>query len=83
MDKQTEKDREIFKIKTTSFPAEDFYLDTTLTPEEIKAVLSTMKQEEMEDEQIFYDNEDYTQALERHYPDDIVNMWSSFQEVII
>lgn len=77
-----EKDRNTFRVKTTSFEAEDFYLDTTLTPEEIRSVILPMKKEE-ETSDAFYSTEEYANKVKQEYPNDVVIYYTEMDEIII
>jgi hypothetical protein len=56
----------VFRISTNSWDEEDFYVLTTLDPEQIRKVIEPMVKYERENE-IMYDNEDYVLCLQQRY----------------
>ena len=63
----------IFRINTSAWDEEDFYLMTSLTEEKIKKVIQPMVEYEREND-ILYDNEDYVSALQEKYPRSVIEM---------
>jgi hypothetical protein len=63
----------IFRINTSAWQEEDFYLMTSLTEEKIKKVIQPMVQYERENE-MMYDNEEYLNALQQKYPRSVIEM---------
>jgi hypothetical protein len=63
----------IFRINTSAWDEEDFYLMTSLTEEKIKKVIEPMVQYERENE-MMYDNEEYLNALQQKYPRSVIEM---------
>jgi hypothetical protein len=63
----------IFKINTSAWQEEDFYLMTSLTEEKIKKVIQPMVEYERENE-MMYDNEEYLNALQEKYPRSVIEM---------
>lgn len=60
----------IFKIRTSSFSEEDFYLLTDVNRATIESVISRMVAEERaDDSEVFYMNDDYVDELEKLFPD--------------
>lgn len=72
----------VFKINTTAYSEEDFYLLTTLTEEQIVEAIKPVVQEERfgRDE---YDNDDLLRVLQERYPRNKVEMFSEFQLISI
>jgi hypothetical protein len=63
----------IFRINTSAWQEEDFYLMTSLTEEKIKKVIQPMVEYERENE-MMYDNEEYLNALQQKYPRSVIEM---------
>ena len=63
----------IFRINTSAWDEEDFYLMTSLTEEKIKKVIQPMVEYERENE-MMYDNEEYLNALQEKYPRSVIEM---------
>ena len=67
---QKTKTMNIFKIRTTSFIEDDFYLLTDLNWATIESVISRMVAiERAEDSEVYYTNDDYVDELTRLFPD--------------
>ncbi len=64
----------IVNVAQNSWEEENLLLLTTLTDEEIEAILKPLLKEEREDEsgEIIYSNEDMASILKEKYPNDIV-----------
>lgn len=75
----------IFKINTTAFEEEDFFLLTNLSVEQIKKVITpiVLKERQSGDEEDSYDNYDLTNALIEAYPDALVDYYTEFDTIII
>ncbi len=75
----------VFKINTTAYEEEDFYLLTSLTEKEIVKVIKPIVQAERDNdiEENFYDNDTLTQALKEAYPKATVEMYQEFEEITI
>ena len=71
---------EVFKINTSAWGEEDFYLMTTLSDEQVKKVIQPMVDYERENE-ILYDNEDYVSALQGKYPKATIVMYQDFETI--
>lgn len=71
---------EVFKINTSAWGEEDFYLMTTLSDEQVKKVIQPMVDYERENE-ILYDNEDYVSALQSKYPKATIVMYQDFETI--
>ena len=72
---------DIFRINTTAFEEEDFFLLTDLSVEQIEKVITTIVLKERNDGE-FYDNDDLTNALIEAYPDAIVQQYTDEFETI-
>jgi hypothetical protein len=71
---------EIYRIKTSYWDEEDFFLLTDLSVEEINSVIQPMVKHERESEEgeIFI-NDEYVVALEKKYPNALVQHYVSFE----
>jgi len=72
---------DIFRINTTAFEEEDFFLLTDLSVEQIEKVITPIVLKERNDGE-FYDNDDLTNALIEAYPDAIVQQYTDEFETI-
>jgi hypothetical protein len=70
---------DLFRINTTAFEDEDFFLQTDLSKEQIEKVITPIVLKERlrscDEEDDFYDNDDLTNALIEAYPDAIVEQY--------
>ena len=72
----------IYRINTTAFEEEDFFLMTTLTEKQIAKVIKPIVMAERSGGED-YDNDTLVTALERAYPDAEVNMYNEFDTITI
>jgi len=72
----------IFRINTTAFEEEDFFLLTDLSEEQVKQVITPMVLAEREGEG-YYDNDELTNALVEAYPDALVDYYTEFDTITI
>lgn len=63
----------IFRINTSAWQEEDFYLMTSLNEDKIKKVIDPMVQYERDNDTL-YDNEEYVIALQQKYPRSVIVM---------
>lgn len=72
----------VFRVNTTAYKEEDFFILTTLTEEEIVEVIKPIVQEERfgRDE---YDNEDLINALQERYPRKKIEFITEFELITI
>jgi hypothetical protein len=63
----------IFRINTSAWQEEDFYIMTSHTEAKIKKVIEPMVQYERENETM-HDNEEYLIALQEKYPRSVIEM---------
>ena len=63
----------IFRINTSAWQEEDFYLMTSLNEAKIRKVIDPMVQYERENETM-HDNEEYLIALQEKYPRSVIEM---------
>ena len=69
---------QIFRINTSSWSEEDFFLLTTLSEEQIKSVIAPMVHSERVND-FLYDNDDYVAELEKQFPNEKVSMYNEFE----
>jgi len=69
---------QIFRINTSSWGEEDFFLLTTLSEEQIKSVIAPMVHSERVND-FLYDNDDYVMELEKQFPNEKVSMYNEFE----
>lgn len=72
----------IFKIQTTSYREEDFYLHTELSEEDIVAVITPIVNAERDGHED-YDNETLLNALEKRYSRKKIELYTEFHTIII
>jgi hypothetical protein len=68
----------IYRISTSAWDEEDFYLMTSLTDEKIKRVIQPMVDYEREND-IMYTNDDYLGALKDKYPRSVIEFHQYFE----
>jgi hypothetical protein len=75
----------IYRIQTTSFDEEDFYIQTTLNDEQVRKVIEPIVESEREDEsgETFYENEYYVTKLSEEYPNEVVEFYQEFETITI
>jgi hypothetical protein len=71
----------IFRINTTAFEEEDFFLLTDLSVEQIRKVITPIVLKERNDGE-FYDSDDLTNALIEAYPDAVIEQYGDDFETI-
>ena len=76
----------VVEIQSSSFEEENFMLLTTLTDEQIEAVLKPLIEQERDEEEnpdwdVLWDNEALTQQLTEAYPDDMACMYQSIETI--
>ncbi len=69
-----------YKINTTAYSEEDFFLITDLTGEEIGNVINPIVQSEREDD-IDYTNEQIVKELKKRYPKRSIKAYEQFIEL--
>ena len=72
----------VFRINTTAYKEEDFYLQTDLSEEDIVEVLTPIVNAERDVYDV-YDNESLFDALERIYPRIKIEMITDFDTITI
>lgn len=71
----------LYKVNTTAYEEEDFFLLTDLSEQDITEVVHpiVMAERDGEDE---YDNETLLEALRKRYPNNSITMIVEFEELI-
>jgi hypothetical protein len=72
----------IFRISTTAYKQEDFYLQTELTEEDIVEVITPIVNAERDGYED-YDNELLLNALIKRYPRKKIELYSEFELITI
>lgn len=72
------KEINAFRINTSSWDEEDFYLITSLTEEEVKSVMAPMVSSERVND-FLYDNDEYIIELKKRFPKDKIEMYNEFE----
>jgi len=72
----------IFRINTTAFVEEDFFLQTDLSEQQIVDIIYPIVLDER-NENIEYDNDDLVSALQITYPDAIIEYFTEFETITI
>jgi hypothetical protein len=70
----------IFKINTTAYEEEDFFLLTDLTEQDITEVINPIVIAERDEEEE-YDNETIINALRKRYPHNKITMFTEFEQL--
>jgi hypothetical protein len=75
----------VFRINTTAYEEEDFYLLTSLNEKQIAKVIKPIVQAERDSDidENFYDNDMLTEALKNAYPNATVEMYQDFETISI
>jgi hypothetical protein len=72
----------IFRINTTAYSEEDFFLLTDLTEEKIEKVITPVVMLERDDER-YYTNEELVDDLILAYPSSFIRMYTEFETITI
>jgi len=72
----------VFRVSTTGYEEEDFFLHTELDEDEIVEVVTPIVMAEREGYQV-YDNESILNALEKKYPRKIIELIVEFNTITI
>lgn len=63
----------VFRINTSAWDEEDFYIMTSLNEAKIRKVIEPMVEYERENDTM-HDNEEYINALKQKYPRSVIEM---------
>lgn len=72
----------IYRINTTAYGEEDFFIQTKLTDQQIVQVINPIVMAERDGYES-YDNDDLFNALRKQYPKDKMEMFTDFETIII
>ena len=72
------KEINAFRINTSAWEEEDFYILTSLTEEEVKSVMEPMVSSERVND-FLYDNHEYLDELKKRFPKDKIDMYNEFE----
>jgi len=72
----------IFKVNTTAYDEEDFFLMTTLKVEDIVEVINPIVMAERDGYESYY-NDSLVAALTKRYPKDKIEMYTDFETITI
>jgi hypothetical protein len=72
----------IFRINTTAYEEEDFFILTDLRSEDVESILSPIVKTERETEQ-YYDNDSLVRALRDAFPYKVIEQYSEFETITI
>ena len=72
----------IFRVSTTAYKEEDFYLQTELAEEDIVVVITPIVNAERDGYEV-YDNETLLDALTKRYPRKKIELYSEFDLITI
>lgn len=72
----------IFRVNTTAYKEEDFYLQTDLEEQDIVEVIMPIVNAERDGYEV-YDNEMLLDALIKRYPRKKIELYSEFELIII
>lgn len=73
---------QVFRVNTTAYKEEDFYLLTDLTEQDIVEVVMPIINAERDGYEE-YDNETLLNALQKRYPRNKIELYSEFQLITI
>jgi len=73
---------QVFRVNTTAYTEEDFYLLTDLTEQDIVEVVTPLVNAERDGYEE-YDNETLLNALQKRYPRKKIELYSEFQLITI
>lgn len=74
----------VFKISTTAFDEEDFYILTTLKSEDVVEVISPIVMAERDGESDnYYDNDTLVAALKHRFPRYTIEHYDEFETITI
>ena len=72
----------IYRINTTAFEEEDFFIMTDLTQQDIVEVVNPMVMAERDGYEQ-YDNDSLCAALKRRYPKNTIEQYNEFETIVI
>lgn len=69
---------QVYRINTSGWEEEDFFLLTTLTAKQVQSVITPMVHSERVND-FLYDNEDYILELKKQFPNEQISMHYQFE----
>ena len=67
-----------FRINTSAYEEEDFYIMTTLSESQIRSVIEPMVHNERVNDE-FFENDEYVLELKKKFPREIIKRYSYFE----
>jgi hypothetical protein len=71
---------QVFRINTSAYEEEDFYIMTTLSESQIRSVIEPMVHNERVNDE-FYENDEYVLELKKKFPREEVRHYSEFETI--
>jgi tRNA nucleotidyltransferase (CCA-adding enzyme) len=71
---------QVYRINTSAWDEENFYVLTTINKSEIKSVIGPMVKKER-DEDFIYDNDDYVYELKKAFPREDIRMYTEIETI--
>lgn len=71
---------QVYRINTSAWDEEGFYVLTTISRSEIISVIDPMVNKERE-EDFFYDNDDYIYELKKAFPREDIRMYTEIESI--
>jgi len=68
----------IYRINTSAWEEEDFFLLTTLSEQQIRLVIQPMVDIEREEDQVMF-NDEYLESLRNAYPKEVINQYNEIE----
>lgn len=72
----------IYRINTTAYEEEDFFLMTTLTAQDVQSVIKPIVMDERDGDED-YDNDSLVRALRKAFPNHEIHHYSEFETITI
>jgi hypothetical protein len=69
---------QVYRINTTAYEEEDFYLMTTLSESQIQSVIEPMVHNERVNDE-FFENDEYVLELRKRFPREEVRLYTDFE----
>jgi hypothetical protein len=73
----------VYRISTTAYEEEDFFISTTLSEEQIESTITPLVLAERMGSGEYYDNDQLVALLESRYPTHMVQMYVNFNTISI
>jgi hypothetical protein len=69
---------QVFRINTSAYEEEDFYLMTTLSASQIESVIEPMVHNERVNDE-FFENDEYVTELRKKFPREEIRLYTEFE----